>query len=177
MTAITRVRPADLTRPLDERPIIRFAVALFATLLSVTVAYGTLRWLSGAAPATPWVRNTALALHLVTVIPAIPLGGYVLLARKGDARHRLLGRIWLGLMLVTALSTIFIRNLNNGQFSLVHLLTVLTLISVPRSLLAARRGDIAAHRRHLLTFYIGAMLIAGFFTFLPGRTMWQWVFG
>jgi uncharacterized membrane protein len=80
-------------------------------------------------------------------------------------------------MVTTAVATIFIRNLNSGSFSLIHLLTLLTLLSVPRSWLAARRRDIDAHRQHLLTFYVSAMLIAGVFTFLPGRTMWQWLFG
>ncbi|GAA4022240.1 hypothetical protein GCM10022280_23580 [Sphingomonas swuensis] len=176
MTSATLPLPSS-RRPLDERAAVRFAIALGATLLTTVVLYGVIRWLSGVAPATPWVRSTALALHLVTVIPAIPLGAYVLLARKGDRRHRTLGSLWLALMLVTSVSTIFIRNLNHGDFSAIHLLTLLSLVAIPRAIIAARRHDIAAHRRHLLTFYTGSMLIAGFFTFLPGRTMWQWAFG
>ena len=37
-------------------------------------------------------------------------------------------------------------------------------------------GEIDAHRKHLAQFYSGALLIAGLFSFLPGRTMWQWAF-
>ena len=34
-----------------------------------------------------------------------------------------------------------------------------------------------AHRAHLLRLFAGAMLIAGGFSFLPGRTMALWAFG
>lgn len=169
--------PTQLAAPLDARPWVRATIALSAGMLSAILLYGLLRWVTGAAPSTPWVRGTALAIHLWTVIPAIPLGGYVMLARKGTPQHRLLGRLWMALMLVTAFSTLFIRNLNDGQFSWIHLLTFLTLTALPRAIFAARQGRIAAHRRHMLVFYSGSMLIAGFFTLLPGRTMWQWAFG
>jgi uncharacterized membrane protein len=165
------------SHPLDARPLVRAAIALSGGLLSAILLYGLLRWLTGAAPATPWVRDTALAIHLWTVVPAIPLGAWVMLARKGTRAHRLLGRLWVGLMLVTATATIFIRNLNHGDFSWIHVLTLITLLALPRAILAARQGHIAAHRRQMLVFYSGSMLIAGYFTLLPGRTMWQWAFG
>lgn len=172
MNSITLAAP-----PLDHRPAVRTAIGVAATVIFALTAYGALRWLAGAAPPTPWVRETALAVHLMTIIPAIPLGAYVLLVKKGGPRHKLLGYIWLSLMLVTACATVFIRHINPGSFSFVHLLTLLTFIAVPQSVLAARRRDFTAHRRHMLNFYVGALLIAGVFTFLPGRTMWQWAFG
>ena len=164
-------------QPFDVPPAVRLAIALASGGLFALTSYAILRWLLGIAPPTPWVRDFALSVHLITVIPAIPLGGYLFATRKGGPRHRLLGKIWLGLMLTTAISTIFIRNLANGGFSWIHLLTLLTLVSVPQALLSARRGDIAAHRKHMVTFYLGSLIIAGGFTFLPGRTMWQWAFG
>lgn len=173
MTASTLMRP----QPFDLPPALRMVIALAAGGLFALTMYGALRWLLGFSPPTPWVRDLALSVHLVTVIPAIPLGGYLFVTRKGGARHRLLGKIWLALMLTTAVATIFIRNLNHGEFSWIHVLTLLTLVAVPRALLSARRGDIAAHRKHMLTFYLGSLIIAGGFTFLPGRTMWQWAFG
>ncbi|GLR47460.1 membrane protein [Sphingomonas astaxanthinifaciens DSM 22298] len=176
MTAAAFIRPTAPARPLDERGWVRLLIALSATLLTAVLVYGLVRWLAGMAPPTPWVRETALAIHLATVIPAMPLGAFVLLTRKGTIRHRWLGGLWLALMLITAGVSIFIRNLNHGSFSPIHLLTLVTLISIPRAWAAARRRDFAAHRRHMLIFYTGSMLIAGFFTFLPGRTMWQWAF-
>lgn len=168
--------PRTTRLPLDQQPWVRLTIAASATLLTSLFLYGFVRWSSGLAPDTPWVRNAALAIHLVTVVPAIPLGAYVLLAKKGGTRHRRLGALWLALMLVTATSTIFIRDVNDGDFSFIHLLTLVSLISIPRAFFAARRGDIVAHRRHVLIFYTSALMIAGFFTLMPGRTMWQWAF-
>ncbi|MBA3678279.1 MAG: DUF2306 domain-containing protein [Sphingosinicella sp.] len=129
------------------------------------------------APPTPWVRDFALLLHLSTVIPAIPLGLYIFLNRKGGARHKLLGKIWLALMGITAIATLFVRNIENGGFSWIHLFSVLTLIAIPKAILTARRGQIARHKSHLVTLFVGALLISGAFSFLPGRTMWTWAFG
>jgi uncharacterized membrane protein len=163
--------------PIDNRPWVRNAVLLLAAALLATCLLGLFRWVTGLAPPTPGVHRPALAIHMATIIPAIPLGAYVLFVKKGGPRHRLLGRIWLGLMLTSALATIFIKNLNQGHFSWIHLLTLLTLLMVPRAYLAARRRDFATHRKVVLGLYVSALLIAGLFTFLPGRTMWQWAFG
>jgi uncharacterized membrane protein len=161
---------------LDLSPLARAGIAVAAGGISLLVAFAVLRWALGIAPPTPWARDFALAVHLATVIPAIPLGAWVLLTRKGGARHRLLGKVWLALMFVTAVSTIFIGNLSGG-FSWLHIFTVLTLIAVPQVIVTARQRRIAAHKKQMVQFYLGAMVIAGGTAFLPGRTMWQWAFG
>lgn len=123
----------------------------------------------------PTVHGLWLMLHLATVIPAVPLGAYVLLQRKGDARHKMLGRIWGMLMLVTALSSFGLTGLT-GNFSPIHLLSILVLVSLPRAIWDARRGRLAAHRRTMTVLYV-SLLIAGFFTFSPGRVFGIWMFG
>lgn len=166
-----------LTRQkIDYSPLVRLLIAGSAGAIFALSLYGLLRWLLGYAPPTPWVHNVALATHLATVIPAMPLGAYLWLSKKGGPRHKLLGKIWLSLMFVTAVATIFIRNVNDGNFSWIHLFTLMTFIAVPQALISARRGQIEAHRRHLRNFFLGALVVAGAFTFVPGRTMWQWVF-
>ncbi|HVF36924.1 MAG TPA: DUF2306 domain-containing protein [Sphingomicrobium sp.] len=161
----------------DLSPPMRIGIAAASAMLIALCVYAVLRWALGFSPATPWVRDAALATHLVTVIPAIPLGAYVLLTRKGGARHKLLGRIWLATMFVTAISTVFIRNVNDGQFSWIHAFTLLTFIAVPQAIVSARQGKIEKHKMHLRNFFIGALVIAGVTSFAPGRTMWQWAFG
>lgn len=117
-----------------------------------------------------------LAIHLVTVIPAVPLGGWLLLRRrKGDRLHRLLGRMWAGLMLTTAASTIWLTG-PSGRFSFIHIFTLMVLISVPRSVIAIKRGDVKTHRAASIGAYTG-LVVAGAFAFLPGRLMWTWLFG
>ena len=176
MTATT-ISPRPAAQEFDLPRWLRIAAASGAMLLMALCTYAIIRWMLGFAPATPWVRDVALATHLMTVIPAIPLGTYVILSRKGGAKHKLLGKIWLSLMFVTAIATIFIRNINDGQFSWIHLFTLLTFSAIPRAIMSARSGDIAAHRAHLRNFFLGSLVIAGGFTFIPGRTMWQWAFG
>lgn len=171
MTSLAATPPAiDLPR------LQRRAIAAAAATLGALMAYALLRWLAGLAPPTPWVFRPALAVHLASVFVALPLGAFVLLAPKGGPRHRWLGRTWLALMAAAAVSSLFLRTINSGQFSPVHLFTLATFLALPPAILSARRGDIAAHRRHLRTFYVGALLVAGVTAFSPGRTMWQWAF-
>ena len=168
--------PRLSAQPFDLTPMVRIAAAGASALLLALCIFAVLRWLLGFSPSTPWVRDVALATHLATVIPAIPLGAYVILSRKGGARHKMLGKFWLALMIVTAISTIFIRNINDGQFSWIHLFTFLTFVAVPKAIITARQGKIEEHKKHLSTFFIGALVIAGLTAFAPGRTMWQWAF-
>ena len=161
----------------DLAPPVRLGLSLAGGTLLAAVLYAIARAALGYAPATPWVRDLALAVHLATVIPALPLGLYIFLTRKGGARHKRLGKLWLALMGITAVATLFIRNVGDGGFSFIHLASVLTLVSIPQVITSARRGDFAAHRARLLGMFTGAMLVAGGLSFLPGRTMWVWAFG
>jgi uncharacterized membrane protein len=81
-------------------------------------------------------------------------------------------------MMIIAASSFFIHSIRMiGPFSPIHLLSILTLVAVPRSILAARRGDIAAHRRGMMLVFWLALVGAGLFTLLPNRIMGQVVFG
>lgn len=143
--------------------------------LSALVAAALLRRLASGAPLLPSDHSVWLAIHLAAVIPALPLGGYILWRRKGDRLHKLLGRIWAALMLLTALSSFGLHGLT-GRLSWIHILSVVVLVSVPRGVILAMRGNIPAHKNAILRVYTG-LVIAGFFTFLPGRMFGQWLFG
>ena len=67
--------------------------------------------------------------------------------------------------------------LNNGAFSLIHILSAWTLLVLPMAVYAARRGDIARHRGRMTGLFIGGLLIAGTLAFMPGRLMWRLFFG
>ena len=118
----------------------------------------------------------AVKLHLVTVVPAFLIGTWLIfVSRKGAPVHRAFGAIYLVLMTVTAITTLFVHQLMPGSpffgLSPVHLLVPLTLFAVISALWAARRHDIAGHRRAMIILYVGGMLIAGGLTFLPGRIL------
>jgi uncharacterized membrane protein len=120
----------------------------------------------------------AIQIHLATVVPAFAIGTWLIFgSTKGSTTHRALGVTYLALMTVTAASTVFIRTINPGGFSPVHLFIPLTLYGVFAALWNVRRGNIKGHRSAMLGLYFGGLLIAGAFTLLPGRLMHGVFFG
>lgn len=128
--------------------------------------------LSVIAKASPVIR-----IHLVAAVLALGLGGVQMVAPKGTLPHRTLGWIWVVIMMTVAASSILIKVVNPGHFSLIHILSGWTLFATPMAVIAARRGKIAMHGRTMAgLFYLG-LITAGAFTFLPGRLMYQVFFG
>jgi uncharacterized membrane protein len=120
-------------------------------------------------------HDVALLIHLVCALAAVPLGAFVLWRPKGTATHQLLGRTWAVLMLVVAVSSYWLRTLNGG-FSYIHLLSVLTLVSLPFGIYQAGTGNIAAHLRTMRGLYIG-LVVAGGFAMAPNRKLGELLFG
>jgi len=156
-----------------------------ATILLTLILMALSNFGSGSgAAATPAIRERLtlpIIIHLATVIPALPLGAYVLWRRKGDALHKLLGRIWAALMFTTALVSFSIgRPEGTGLFgthlSFIHIFSIMTVISIPLGIWMARIGRIDDHYRAMQGPYIG-LVIAGLFAFLPGRILGNLAFG
>ncbi len=119
-----------------------------------------------------------IQLHAAAAILALLFGALVLFRRKGDGPHRVLGRLWVGLMAVVALTSFFIWTIRLwGLFSPIHLLSILTLVMLWRGVAAARRRNIGLHRRTMQLTYVFALLVTGLFTFYPGRIMYRVAFG
>lgn len=122
--------------------------------------------------------SPAIQFHAFAAIAAFGLGIVQLARRKGDGPHRLSGYVWVGLMLVIAASSFWIHGMNQWQgFSVIHLLSIWVLAFTPIAVMLARRGNIRAHKRSMIGLFAGALLIAGFFTFVPGRIMHTVLFG
>jgi len=119
----------------------------------------------------------AIQIHAFAAIAAFTVGLVQLTAAKGTIPHRLIGWSWVILMLTVAVSSFFIHELRFwGPWSPIHLLSILVLATLPLAVLHARRHDIARHRMAMLMLFTGALVIAGGFTFLPGRIMHAVVF-
>lgn len=102
----------------------------------------------------------------------------MLFRRKGDRPHRRLGRLWVGLMTLVAVSSFFIWEIRMvGLFSPIHLLSAVTLASLWQAVALARRRNIKAHMRMMQALYLLALVVTGWFTFMPGRIMNKVVFG
>jgi uncharacterized membrane protein len=81
-------------------------------------------------------------------------------------------------MAVVAASSFWIHEIRLlGPWSPIHLLSIFTLIVLPIAVWRARRHRIADHRRIMTMIFVGALVIAGLFTFLPGRIMHAVIFG
>jgi len=48
---------------------------------------------------------------------------------------------------------------------------------LPRAVRKAHRDQVGTHRRIMISMFLGALVVAGLFTLLPGRILHQVVFG
>jgi uncharacterized membrane protein len=119
-----------------------------------------------------------IAIHAAAALGAVATGPVALWARKGRTQrprlHRAFGYAWVTLMTITAISALFISGgglPNIAGYSPIHLLVPVTLFGLFGSFVMLARGNIAAHRKIMQRLYIGACLVAGFFTLVPGRLL------
>lgn len=122
--------------------------------------------------------SLAIQIHMIAAVAAFFLGAAVLWKRKGNATHKQLGKVWVLLMLVTSFTAFFIHEIRLwGDYSPIHILAVITPISMAFAIYSARKGNIHAHLTTMKAAYIGGMVIAGGFTFFPGRLSYRMLFG
>ena len=132
-----------------------------------------------------------IAIHLSAALAAVAIGPVALWARRGHGSahagakqrprlHRAAGYAWTTLMLIAAVSGLFIRDFqlpNIAGYRPIHLLIPVTLGSLFVGFRALLQGDIRRHRRWMTSLYISACLVAGAFTLLPGRYLGGLVWG
>jgi len=124
--------------------------------------------------ATPLV----IRIHAFAAMAAFAVGLVQFAAPKGTVPHRAVGWSWAALMLAVAVSSLFIHMLRIwGLWSPIHLLSLLVLVTLPLAVWAAHRHDVGRHRPAMAALFLGALVIAGGFTLLPGRIMHAVVFG
>ena len=166
MATLAPPRTTTLAPDSFERALAVAAVALLAAVV-VALFRGRAEW--SIVPPEVWV-------HIVTIAVALALTPVMMLRRRGDVRHRRLGWIWVTAMILSALITFGIRHVNGGNFSFIHILSAWTLIQVPVIAWTARTHNVARHRRGVRAMVLGALLIAGFFTFPFNRLLGHWLF-
>ena len=82
------------------------------------------------------------------------------------------------LMLIVAFSSLLIHELNIwGIWSPIHLISLWVIGSVTLAIRYARTGNIRRHQWTMKATYIGGLIVAGLFTFAPGRIMYEAMFG
>jgi uncharacterized membrane protein len=117
-----------------------------------------------------------IAVHMSAAIGAVLLGPVALWARKGHTQrpklHRAFGYGWVTLMLVTALSALFIRDFNLpniGGYTPIHVLIPASLVALVAAFWFLAKGQVTRHARIMQITYIASCIVAGGFTLLPGR--------
>jgi uncharacterized membrane protein len=114
-----------------------------------------------------------IQIHLFAAVSAFLVGAALMLGVKGDLLHRTMGWGWVVLMATTAVSSLFITGVNGDTWSFIHFLSGWVIIALPMAVAAARRHDVKAHRKAMMSMFLGGLVVAGAFTFIPGRLMWN----
>jgi len=117
--------------------------------------------------------STVVQIHVTGAISAFVIGVVILASPKGLRWHKTLGWAWVIAMVVTASSSFFLSGMMGSAMSPIHALSAWTLIGLPFGIAAIRRRKINEHRQSMTGMFVGAIMIAGLFAFLPGRLMWH----
>ena len=159
-----------------------------AVVLIALAVYGGVSWLILNSAGNPPVRfridvshlveaSLMVKLHLAGALTAFAIGIVLLRGVKGTGLHRGLGYAWVGAMALAAVSSFFLVGLNGNHYSLIHGLSAWTVIVLPMAVVSARRKNIRKHAKEMTNLFLGGLLFAGLFAFLPGRLLWSIFFG
>lgn len=100
--------------------------------------------------------SVLVAVHAFAAGLGLLLGGWQLfVSRKGSVSHRLAGRVWVVALLFVSVSSFWIREIRDGAFSLLHILSAVTIVTVTLGLLNAVRGRVQAHRANMTGSWLG----------------------
>ena len=118
-----------------------------------------------------------IKLHVLAALAALPIGAVILLRPKGSGFHKALGWGWVFAMATTAVSSLWITQLNGNFWSFVHLLSGWTIVALPMAIFAIRNRKVDAHRRAMTGIFVGGLIVAGSLSFIPGRFMFEFFVG
>jgi uncharacterized membrane protein len=123
---------------------------------------------------------SVVQLHAFVAMAALVLGIVQIAAPKGTLPHRALGWVWIVLLTTISVSSFWIHGHSWRlwrTWSPIHLLSIFTPIMLIVGVVSARRHNIVGHKITMVSIFIGALVIAGAFTFVPGRIMHRVMFG
>lgn len=109
-----------------------------------------------------------ILIHIAAAVGAVVIGGIMLMLKRGTPMHRRAGRVWVALMLITALVSFGIKA--SGNFSWIHLLSVWMLVTLGVAVYAILYRNVRKHQRWMISAYIG-LVAAGAAALLPHRRL------
>jgi len=117
--------------------------------------------------------SLAIQIHLVAALVALGLGITMWVRPKGTKGHKLVGRGFVIVMLATAISSFWIREINWGGLSWIHIFIPITLFASWEAIYYIRKGNIKRHKSAVKGMFFGALLIPGVLSMIPGRRLWM----
>lgn len=121
--------------------------------------------------------SPVILVHLAFGLLALLVGAILMAGRKGARMHRILGWGWVLAVGIVAITSLFIRVVNPGHFSFIHILSGYVIIALPLAVAAARRHDVERHRRTMTGMFFGGFAVNLLFVLLPGRFVWNLFLG
>lgn len=118
--------------------------------------------------------SPAIQIHVFAAAVALGSSAAVFVMPKGTPHHVLYGRIAALALLATALSSFWITR--NGQYSWIHILSLVTLTTVSFGLRGIRQGKRRTHAANMIGAVSG-LAVAALFTMTPGRVLHAVFFG
>ena len=125
-----------------------------------------------------FLETRPIPSHAITALLAVIIGAIQLASGKGTMQHRVLGYLWVSMMMYVSISSFFISEIQLwGTYSPIHLLSAWTVVTLCTGVYFARVGNIKAHQLNMQLLYGLALILTGLFTLLPNRVMGQIFFG
>ncbi len=125
-----------------------------------------------------WAAASPIPMHAILGLITVVLGIIQLGSPKGTMLHKITGRLWVAAMAIVAFSGFFIHELQMlGPLSPIHIISAVMLYYLFIGVRAARQGNIRLHRTVMRCLFWFGLVITGWFTLLPGRTMYTVIFG
>lgn len=119
-----------------------------------------------------------IQIHVAFAALVVVLTTCIFSLAKGSPLHRVMGWMWVASMAVIAISSFWIHTIRLvGPFSPIHLLSVFVLYALFSGVRAARGHRVRDHKRTMQSMVFFGLIVAGGFTFLPGRIMHQVLLG
>ena len=106
--------------------------------------------------------NYIIFTHSLLLILAFIMGVYIFTQPKGTKFHKLLGRLFVVLMLVSLIASFFIRA--DGNFSLIHILSALAIYWLIRAVVVSyqkRKNWRKIHAYNMTSAFISIIIAGG----------------
>lgn len=122
------------------------------------------------------IMNVIIFVHAIAATVALCLGPVWILRRKNPQKWTIaILYVWIVLMSIVSISSYWIRHINDGSFSFIHILSVVTVLSICESLyFLYKQKTFFLWTKPLVSAYIG-LVLAGIGTLLPGRLISRFV--